>query len=204
MYRLLYRFQTGPEILRRLPSVRLSFPSQGLGRAESRENREGAPGRQVGLRAAARGLETDGPELPPHRASGPGLPSSRGVVPASTPALDDSWPWKVGLSPPGTSKSQAQGHVCASEEPLMQSGACRTPVPDNPVSRCRWRGTSCPQTLSSVWAPCISSHRGGRPVPRVSPAPHVLLSFPPLDLRPSHGSLDLGLYVCLAGGRGSR
>lgn len=53
------------KILRRLPSVRLSFPSQGLGRAESRESREGAPGRHVGLRAAARGLEMDGPEPPP-------------------------------------------------------------------------------------------------------------------------------------------
>ena len=53
------------KILRRLPSVRLSFPSQGLGRAESRESRERAPGRHVGLRAAARGLETDGLKQPP-------------------------------------------------------------------------------------------------------------------------------------------
>lgn len=57
------------KILRRLPSVRLSFPSQGLGRAESRESREGAPGRHVGLRAAARGLETDGPKQRPPPAS---------------------------------------------------------------------------------------------------------------------------------------
>ena len=38
----------------------------------------------------------------------------------------------------------------------------------------------------------------------VSATLHVLLAFPPLDLRLSRGSLDLGLYVCLPGGRGSR
>lgn len=82
-----------------------------------------------------------------HQAPGPSWPSSRGVAPAVTPPPDDLWPWKMGLAPPGASKSQAQGHLCASEEPWMQSGACRTqrPVP------CE-RGPSCPQTLSSAWA----------------------------------------------------
>lgn len=66
------------KILRRLPSVLLSFPSQGLGRAESGENREGAPGRHVGLRAAAGGLEMAGPEPPPTKPLDPAGPLPMG------------------------------------------------------------------------------------------------------------------------------
>ena len=129
MYRLLYRFQTGPEILRRLPSVRLSFPSQGLGRAESRENREGAPGRQVGLRAAARGLETDGPELPPTEPLDLACPLPVGWCLLRLPRWMTHGPgkWALLLREPQKARPRA---TSASEEPLMQSGACRTPVPD--------------------------------------------------------------------------